>query len=538
MDMRSIDRRKFITIAGTTGTVAIAGCSGTSDNEDTSVDPGEQEHGGHLRVGVETSPESLNPIQHATAEGYMVTRWLYSNLVNLDTEFNLQPDLATDWSSNEEGDLWTFELRNDATFAHSGEQVTADDVKATIDTIYDDDEASPGNGQFGIISEVRAINDTTVEIDLESPYADVPLGMASQWARILPRDILEDDSVSLTNEAYGSGPFVLEEFEQGDRVVVRRNEDYYNTDEAGNQLPFVDEITMRILPESSARLNAVETNETDIITNVPSDQFERLVSDSDVNTHSTPSGWTYPIIMRLTDEPFDDLRVQHAIKHAMDKEELLEGAARGLGEIGQHNPISSVHRFYEDLEDPFGPGAQIDEAQSLLAEAGYENGLELDFPLYSPSERASEIGQTAVILQDQMSAAGIEFDIEEVTWDRFLSEIEANESFYVSSYGYRVEDETLRLLLHSEGSWNGTQWDNDEFDELVNEAREVPDEDMRQDMYREIQDMTQRDAGMLVPYSTDQLGATASYVQNYDIDPVGFSMPLETVSLDPDAPGR
>lgn len=549
-DSNRLERRKFLGCIGLAGIVATAGCSG-GNQEETTTDEGGAEttqpddstgdstavsndmRGGEARVTVSRTAENLNPILHVNAPEYMTTSWMYSKLTQVDTNLEVHPDLATDWEANDDVTQWTFHLRDDATFHHNGEQVTAEDVKATLETIQDEDIGSPGQGAIGPIESVDVVDETTAQVNMSGPYADLPKMVGSQYCGIVPADVIENDFDSLATTDYGSGPFILEEFEIGSHSILSRNDDYYLQDENGNQLPYLDGITQNVYPEEAAELSALESQQADITLEVSSSSWSRVQNMNGVNPHRTAGGTFANVVMRSDEPPFDDNRVREAFKLAIDRETLLEGAVNGLGTIAQDSPISPAYEYHTELPER---ERDLERARELLDEAGYGDGLELT--LYAADSPAVRV-DTAVLYKEQLAEIGVDVEVQQVSYDRYLSEIWTQATFYVGYYGLRyAEDGILYLLLHSDGSWNEAHWSDEEFDQALEEARQVTDPERRQELYGRAQEILYERGPFLIPFFMDRLGASRDYVNNYKLDPTGFFVHLQDVSLSDNAPTK
>jgi peptide/nickel transport system substrate-binding protein len=529
---------------GIGGTAAIAGCAG-GDGGGTGgggTGGGETDGGGtdetqdgdaHLRVAISAPPTGLNTIQDNVIEEYLVTNWMYSNLTKYNHNLEIQPDLATDWEAQRGGERWMFYLRDDASFHHNGEQVTAEDVKATLDAVYDDDVGSPGNGALGPIDTVSMVDETTVQIDLKYAYGGIPTKMVKSFARIVPKEIIEDDVSRLDNEEFGSGPFVLEEWVPEKELTLSSYEDYYLEDEDGNQLPHVDKLTARIIGDSVARTTSIQNGSSDLLYAIPPDSFSNLNSMENVESRKTTGGAYYPITLGCDTEPFDDVRVRKAVKHAIDKEEILQAANQGLGSVGQDNPISPTYKYYTDLPETFGPGAQPEKARELLAEAGYEDGIELDFPLTFSPNNSPQMEPTAVLAKENLAAVGIEFELNRVSWSTFISDYFMNSPFTIISWFPRpIEDFLLFQHYHSDGPWNGeTNFNDQEFDKELEAAMRAVDEEEKAEHFANCQRIAQQRGGYVVPFYSDVLSANRKAVKNYHPDPLETLVQVEDVEL-------
>ena len=538
-DGNRINRRSFIAALGLAGATTVAGCSGSQSNSDGGGGSEDTEateemsgpYGGQLRVSVSRKPNTLNPIEHVNGAEYQVTGWLYSNLTRVDHNLEVHPDLATDWEPNSDASQWTFNLREDATFNHNGEQVTARDIKKTIETVQDPDVGSPGKGAIGPIESVEAVDETTARINLTGPYADIPKKMAKQFARILPADVIENRYDEIATTDFGSGPFNLETFDVGSLIETSRNEDYYLESESGDQLPFVDGVNQRVYPETTAEISAMGNDTVDIMWEVPAAQYGRIQSQSGSEALRTSGGAFANLVMRSDQPPFDDNRVRKAFKYAVDKEAMLEGAQNGFGMVGHDTPISPAYQFQTDLP---AREQDFDRARELLEEAGYGDGL--DLKLYAANQPSVRV-KYATLLKNQLKEIGVNIEIEQVSYDRYLSEIWSSAPFYIGYYGMRfTEDGILYLLLHSEGSWNEAHWKDDEFDQVLNQARQTTDTNERAELYARAQEILHERGPYLVSFFQDELAASRNYVDNYQLNPTGFFVPTQNVQLSEDAP--
>lgn len=547
-----VQRRQYLKWLGIAGVASTAGCTGGNEGDggdgsgdtetdgsdgaggdsdtSTETDTGDGTEtgaaGGDLTVGFSLVPKSVNPFTNKTVQTAIVGRWAYSWLTWLDTDLEPQPHLALEWEPNDAGDQWTFELRDDATFHHSGNTVLAEDVKASFDAVYSDDFNSPGQGNMGPIDTVDVVNDQAVRFNLESPMVEFPKAVSLSWGAILPRNVIESESEyeTVASQTFGSGPFVLDEFEAGTELTYRKADDFYLTDADGNQLPFLDTVTVRNYQEPSARISALQQGEVDAVRTVDSSQWDRVRSMSDVETHTTRGGWQYPIILRNDTEPFTDTRVIDAFKYALDKEEILQAAHNErLGyPAPNHGPVPPISPdFAGELDPDYGVNAKLDKARQLLSDAGYGDGLDLDHTLQVPSERAAPVRPQAINFQEQMQRAGINFDLQEVTWDVFLSEVETQKPFYVTSLSYWAwTHQALFIELHPDGFLAGNGNWSEEYNEVVEEVITVTDEQRQQELYTRAQQLAHEQAGFISPFYVNPLSATGSHVNGNRLDPL------------------
>lgn len=474
-------------------------------------------------------------------------RWgvglMYSTLTQIDENLQPYPDLATEWETNDAIDQWTFTLRDDAVFSYSGNTVTASDVKATFDAVADPDIGNNnGKGTMGPIEEVQALDETTVQFNLGGATPDFPMYVAKRWASVIPKTVIDDESMrqQLSEKDFGSGPYNLQEFTPGDHLTVIRNEDYYLTDEDGNQLPYADKVTQKAITQISPKINALKNMETDVMTRAPPGNMNSLQQAEGINARSVPSGSYVYLAMNTETEPFSDNRVRKAFKLAIDREVFKNISVSGWGTIGNDTVLSPAYKYYnEDLPQR---EQDLEKAKSLLADAGYPDGFDLeeDFGItyYSPNAPETTV-RTAVLFKSQLSKIGVNLPLEQVSSDYYLSNVLAQAPCYTGFVGMRfTEDDFFTLILTSDAPYNETAFSDDEFDELINQARQTVDETERAQLYGEAQRILYERGPYVIPVHPDRTSATRTYVGNYEPNPLPFFYHPESISLGMDAPTR
>lgn len=549
-------RRQYIKWFGMGGTAALAGCLG-GDNDDTgdentgddSTDGTDGlEMGGHLRIGFNVLPQTLHPMEGTNGGDIVLRTAAYSRLTRLDQDLSAAPDLATEWESNEDNTEWTFMLNEDATFSNTdGQSVLAEDVEATTDMIMEDpDSAAAGN--LGAFESLEVEDDHRFTIHLGESNLLYPKNIAEADNRfvILPKNVVEDRRDEITETDFGSGPFEILEYAEGDELSFQANEDYHISDEDGNQLPYVDEVTWSLVTDPTAQLSALIDERVDTLQFTPQSQFPELREREEIDTIERPSASFISIVLNTTvendagDQPFADPDVRQAMKHAVDLEEMAAAADDNLVPM-HHSATTPAHQFYPDFDTglEFGINSQPDEARQLLDEAGYGDGLELPTMYYSADNSPSR-GPTSVLFQEQMAAVDIEFEIQRLTADVWLSDYwNQDDVWYASGYAGRLVDSTVHNLgLHSEAPWNSARWSNEEYDAANERMNNAGTMEEYADALAEAQKIAHLDGGWIVTGAEVYMSAANNYVQNVQ--------PLPTESIDyhyndwltSDAPGR
>lgn len=516
--MLNFDRRRFI--------AATAGMSGLSLAA-FDVQAQTPKRGGVLRVSVDQAVSKLNPLLTRVNPEYMVSELLYSALTRLGVDMRVEPDLAASWTSSADLTQWTFILRKGVKF-HDGSVMTARDVAATFEAILDAKTASPARNNVGPITKVMAKDDNTVVFSLSAPFADLPVTLAYTNAKIIPASVVKSGITVLDRSAIGTGPFKLVSFEGDRKIVVARNDSYYD-----QARPYLDRIEIVVYPDSTAEGSALISGDTDLISTLPPTEFARLKSAKGVKALRTPSGQFCNVNFGCDQKPFNDVRVRQALALTIDRNAMVEYVTEGLGTPGNDTPLNPAYRYYADqqLKKP-----DTTKAKALLAAAGYPNGL--DATLIA-SDRPAVRAQMAVALRELAKPAGFRIKVETMPHATYLDQVWKKGSFYIGFYNMQATADAIFALLYtSDSAWNETRWNNAAFDKVVYEARATIDEKKRRALYAEAQRLMHVDIPSIIPVFFDLLAAQRDWVQGYQLHPRGAVFRLDFVSLGANAPKR
>ncbi|MGB0496733.1 MAG: ABC transporter substrate-binding protein [Rubricella sp.] len=375
-----------------------------------------------ITIGMVLEPPSLDPTAEAAAA---VDEVVYANVMEGLTRFapdgSIQPGLARAWYASADGTEYTFLLADGVTF-HDGTSFEASDVVFTLERAMAEDSTNAQKGLFANIESVEALNDLVVRITLGQPDGSLPFNLAWGDAVI----VAPESAGTLATNPVGTGPFVFSEWRQGDSVTITRNDAYWGEPVA------LEEATFRFISDPTAAFAAMMTGEVDAFPNFPApeslaqfavdDRFRVIVGSTEGETI---------LAMNHTQPPFDDVRVRQAVAHAINRQDIIDGAMFGYGTpIGTH--FAPHNPAYIDLTalSPHNPV----RAQELLEEAGYPDGFETVLRLPPPSyaRRGGEI------VAAQLRAVGIEARIENVEWAQWLEQV------------FRNRDYGLTIVSHTE----------------------------------------------------------------------------------------
>jgi peptide/nickel transport system substrate-binding protein len=456
-----------------------------------------------------------------SATDYVFAEMMYSRLTVLHPDdTTAQPDLATEWEANDDFTAWTFTLDENAMFT-TGDPVTASDVKATVDHMMNAEDLPTADRFLGGATGAEVVDEQTVTINLDGPDTEYPRRISETGStfNIVPKSVVEDDPSRLGEESLGSGPFKLEEATGGNEYVFSAHEDYHGVDDNGESLPYVDEMKLFVVGDSLAATNGLVDERYDGILQADPTQESRFEQGESSQLYSHDSMELINVLLNTDIEPFDNVNVRKALKYAVGTQDLVD--AIDGGSLGYHHSVSSLHKFYDDsIDDPFGREAKPDEARSLLEDEGYSGDTLLELPTLTYSKQSTpEKEAQAQLFQQQMADAGIEFDLELITTDTWLTDYwNKDEPWYFSGWAARaVETSILELAFHSESSWNSARYDNADYDAALEAAMDATDESTKQEKLSECQQILHTDGPWIVTSFVDMYGAWNDYVKSVEL---------------------
>lgn len=537
-------------------TLIIAACADDSDvDEEVGGDDegnGETAQSGDLTVGMMNEVVTLDLHYSNDASSSQVRRNIYERLIFQDASMELNPMLATEWEQTD--DLtWNFKLREGTTF-HNGSDFTAEDVKATFDRVRDPAVASAVAFLFEMVEEVEVIGDYEVEMTTKYPFAPLPSHLAHGTAGVMSKEIIDEDyqnaldeaGVDMTadeyyeireaggeeyeevsdqisehigqvlgNETDGTNHLQLESRSAGDNVVLTKFEDF--TDGERN----FDTVTFRVIPESGARMAELEGGGIQIATDIDSSSAERIENGADTALLETDSVRMTYLGMNTQQEPFDDVRVRQAIAYAIDREEILSGVYDDMGIVADGPLAPDVWGYNEELESV---QYDLERAEEILSETDVADGF--DATIWVNDDQ--QIIDTAVYIQEALSALNINISIEQFEWGSYLETLaEGNHDMFILGWTTVTGDADYGLyaLFHSDSqgaTGNRSFYDNPEVDELLDAGREATDEDARYQDYTDVQEILIEEVPVAYIFHPNfAIGVNDAQIDGAIIDPTG-----------------
>lgn len=487
-----MDRRDFVRQASALG---IAAASGPGLLTSPALGQEAPRHGGQSVWSLPGDPVAINPIESPgglTRDAIYDT--VYESLLMYDENFELAPALATSWE-NPNPKTWIFHLRPGVIF-HHGREMDAEDIVFWHRNLFDPDIVAPHKTYFSSIDEVVALDKYTVEMRLSEPLGPILRNFGQLFgASIIPRD-WQDAVPDLQLHAVGTGPFKVAEFVPASHIVYQRHEQYWD-----DPMPYLDEVVLRILPDEETRIGALRTGSIHYA-NLSPDGALRLNDNPRVNVVRTPSSLVFTHMFNTRIPPFDDMRVRKAVDLAIDRQEVIDKVAAGQGRLT--GPVPTGMGGFSIPPDELPYRRDMDEAKSLLEQAGYADGFEAT--LLTRTSIPQNI-QSSVIMAEQLRPLGIQLNIEQLEPGVFAARTrEYDYNVIANIWSPRVDPDAYfgRTFLSTEGqNWMG--WGDAEFDELIFKARQPSSEEERVPLYRQIQDRILDEAPVIWWYQANQI---------------------------------
>ncbi len=496
--------------------LAVSACGGSTGANDTSEQAAETtaqgiQYGGHLKIGFTTEPTSLDAVLGRSGGDAYYWHQIYDQLV--DAYPDLTPragtSLATHWEISTDPDAITFHLRPGVTF-HDGTPFDARAVKFNIERILDPATLATPRASMTVIESVDVIDALTVRFNLISPWgAGISMladrgGIMNSPARVmeLAKDYGWDPA--------GTGPFKVNQVITGTMVHMVRNADYWGKDEFGNRLPYLDEITIRVIRDQTVLSSALRTGEIDIAY-LPNKDVAAFLRDDRFQIRTVRGGGIGAVLV-FNQKQIPDPRVRLAISHAIDPGVInkaiffdrIEVADSGMWPTGAwaHDP---------DVDRPtYDP----DKARSLLAEAGLDA-----YRFTAVTNNSATLIPTAEIVRAMLKKVGIEMEIEVmnagVATERFFH-AQAYPVYLTSWSRYPEPDWLASLAYKSDGFYNAANIQRDDVDALVARGAQAYDLEVRKRAYHELNALVLREAWYVPLLYSTTYAAAPKRVRNLD----------------------
>lgn len=444
--------------------------------------------------------DSLDPKQSSgTDTGSMLSN-MHDGLIDFDEAGTIIPNLAESWEVSEDNLTYTFKLVEDATF-HNGDTVTADDVIWSYASLAGLDGEEATSSKWEVVESITAVDEFTVEITLSSIDSGF---LARTLMPVMPADYEDQASMPI-----GAGPFKFVEWNQGESLVMERNDDYYLEDKVA-EIAGVEWILMQ---DPATITLALQTGEIDIAGT--SIEGKAQLGDT-MNYVEGPQNMVVIFGLNHTHEPFQDIKVRQAINFAINKQELIDVVFQGNGvELGSMFSPAMEYYYQEGLEDVYA--YDTEKAKELLAEAGQED---LTFTIKVPSHAQFYV-DTAQVMASQLSQVGVTMEIQPIEWSTWLEEVYTDFDHEATLIGLTGKIDPYDVLIRFREGYNRNfvNYNNEAYNTAIDNAIQELDEEARMTYYKEAQTILTEDASSVFLFDPNRITAMQGDLEGLGLFP-------------------
>ncbi len=463
-----------------------------------------------VRVGATLEPVSLDLTAESGAAIPQVLLYnVYETLVkiNVDTA-EIEPLLAESWDVSDDGLTYTFTL-DEATF-HDGSPLVASDVKWSFERAKDPANNNPFGSMMEVVDTVEAPDDRTVVVTLSQPSSSWLFNMGSQVGVVL-----KEGATDLASSVNGTGPFTFTEWNRGSSIVLTRNDDYWGEPAKIGGVEFV------YVTDPNQLNNQLLTEQLDLISNVQAPQLlEAFEADDRFVVSTGETNGEVVLSFNNARPPFDDVRVRQAVRHAIDKEALVNTVWAGYGTlIGSMVPPGDP--WFEDRtgDFPYDP----DRARDLLAEAGYEDGLSITFDVPPPGYAR----QAAPFVAAQLNEVGIDVEQNNIEFPQWLEKVFTNKNFDMSVVAH-VEPRDMGQYGNSDYYWG---YDDAEVQGWLEEADTATDPETTNDLLKQVAAKISEDAATDWLFLLPSLIVSREGITGFPVNAYALSFDMTNVAV-------
>jgi peptide/nickel transport system substrate-binding protein len=483
------------------------------EGDDESLDEDDR-MGGAINIGTIGEPPTLD-IHQTTADIVALITWhIYEPLFTWDEDFELMGDLAESHEVSDDGLNISIGIRDGVTF-HNGEQLTAEDVRASFDRWAN---LSPLAGDIlDVTDDVETVDDQTIEFHLNRAFGAFAVLMSrqSQGFAIYPASVIEESTEAGLADYIGSGPYQFVEHVSDQHIHLERFDDYAQPPDepsgyGGYKPQYLDDIYFQPVPDEASRVAGLQAGDFHYVLNISSDQFDVLDEDPDITAETLPAQSWAMFVLNTAEGLMSDQTIRQAVQAALDHEEMAQ-AAYGEGFYDLHPGL--MHRetaWYSEVGGELYNQNDPDRAAELLEEADYD-GTPIRFVT---TQEYGYMYNSAVVGVQQLEDAGFEVDLQVYDWATVV-EIRANPEewdIFTTGSSFRVDPVMQPYIASTD--WPGW-WDSEEKVAAAEELMSETDFDVRFAAFEEVQRLWYEEAPKIKIADGLSFNARRSSVQGF-----------------------
>jgi peptide/nickel transport system substrate-binding protein len=490
-----LSRREFLRLAAESGTM-VAGLSILAGAEPK---PAVAQAGGTIRIHMSTDIQQLDPHLVTAWNDYCPWESMFSSLTALDRDFQPVPDLAQSWTEPDPK-TYIFQLRKGVLF-HNGRELKAADVKFSMERIISLGGRSKWYTLLLDLDHVDVLDDYRVKLSLKRPSAPFLANVA--FAMIVPKENI--DQIGLN--PIGTGPFRFVERVPNSHLLVRKWDKFYVPGQ-----PKVDEIRWVPVVEPATRVANLKTGTADVVSEVPYEAIRELRTTPGITLYEPKASSAYSVMLIKHAPPLDNKKIRQALARLVDREAINRAVFYGVGSAEQGcNPFPIGHWAHSDVACfPYDPEA----ARRLIVEAGYPNGIELEWKVQS----FPFMVKVAEISKETFRRGGVNLKLTQLEFATWIQQVYRDKQFQLAQTTFLREADPDGLVvsaLFTGGQNNPGGYSTKEMDELLTEGRAELNRDKRRAIYKRIAEIVAEDVPFVRLQSQPYVWATTAKVSGF-----------------------
>jgi peptide/nickel transport system substrate-binding protein len=507
--------------------VMLTGCTSTNGtpapaSEAASSGGTSAADGGTIVVGLPVDPDTLVPWKALKINTVKVVQLLYSTITQFDSDMKVLPGLAKSWKVSSDSLTVTFALEDGVTFS-DGAKLTSADVKYSLEKILDPETAAVSRSDLASIKTIDAPDPLTVVVHLSAPDAALPTNLAQPTMSIVPSGATEEQ---LATKPDGSGPFVMSARITGQSITLVKNEHYWVQGQ-----PKLTGVDFRVIPDQSSLASALQAGSVDLVA-FDDPLVAQSVESSTVKVVKTLEQHYHAIILNSFSAALSDVNVRLAIQCAIDRQELIDSAVAGAGQLT--GPINTQPYASDPNKQPC-PTRDLAKAADYLAKAGKSGGVTVNM-VVSSDLYATGVDE-AQNIKSQLAAAKITVNLQILESGAYVaawSDPNKRDAVLVLAGGNSPDPDSLY------GSYfgaNGSRakvagYTSPELQQLFAEGKASSDETTRKGIYDQISAHLVDQGVWIWLFTSYDFTGTSSRVQGFVPTPTGSFESLVTTTVD------
>ncbi|KGO87538.1 ABC transporter substrate-binding protein [Flavobacterium rivuli WB 3.3-2 = DSM 21788] len=492
-----------------------------------------------FRYNENAAVNSLDPAFAKIRPSIWVANQLFNGLVQLDDSLHIKPDIAKSWTISPDGKTYTFILRNDVYFHKSSlfgkdstRTVVASDFTYSLNRLLDEKIAAPGRWILQSVEKFEAVNDSVFEIRLNKTFPAFLGLLTMKYASVVPHEAFEKSGYDFRSNPIGTGPFRFKIWEENVKLVLRKNPLYFEKDEQGVQLPYLEAVAITFLPDKQSGFLQFVQGKLDFVSGLdPSYKDEILtpkgelasIYKKDVKMITGPYLNTEYLGFRLDggDKAVKDKRIRQALNYGFDRAKMILFLRNGMGTAATNGMIPSGLPGFGAKGYDYNPA----KARELIADYKKQTGD--NNPTVQMSTSASYL-DIAEYLQREWQKVGLNVTVD-VNPPSTLTQSVSNGKvgFFKASWiaDYPDAENYLSLFYSknfSPGGPNYTHFKNTEFDKLYDAAFLETDDAKRIELYKKMDELVMQEAPVVPLFYDKASRFTRSNVTGLGINPLNL----------------